>query len=132
MKKKICIIFSILIFVLLFSACKKEENNEDNKNNDPEVVEEGEHIYFTVTDAIMVAENAGKQCHRTGHIDRDIQQAFHRTVEPVDHIDGRGDRTDGQRGIVHPDDEIAAGQIDQQRSEVREDAHDDPEPASGP
>lgn len=59
MKKKIFIIFSILIFVLLFSACKKEKNNEDNKNNDPEVVEEDEHIYFTVSDAIMVAENAG-------------------------------------------------------------------------
>ena len=73
--------------------------------------------------AVEVIEDAGKERQRAGKVDLDVQQRFHRAVEPVDEGDRGRDGADGEGGIGFGDDEPAARKIDQQRSHLGKHPH---------
>ena len=79
---------------------------------------------------IEIVKNAGEEGQRAGEVHMDVQQALHRAVEAVDEGDGGGDGADGQGRIGLGDDEPAAGKVDEQRTDLGEHAHQDPEPAA--
>ena len=78
--------------------------------------------------AVEVVEYAREQGQRAREVHLDVQQRLHGPVEAVDERDGGGDGADGQRRVGLRDDEPAAREVDQQRTELGEHAHDHAEP----
>ena len=57
-----------------------------------------------------------------------VQKGFHRPVQTVDQGNGSGNGTYGKRWVPVPDDQKASCKIDQQRTDLCKDTHDDHEP----
>ena len=79
-------------------------------------------------DHVVVIEDAGEQRERPCEVHVDVEKRLDRAVEPVDQHDRRRDDADVQRRVDLPDDEPAAGKIDQKRTDLREHAHQHHEP----
>ena len=77
---------------------------------------------------VEIAEDAREERERAREVDVDVEKALHRAVQPVDERDRRRDRADGERRVAARDDQPAAGEIDQQRADLREHAHQHAKP----
>ena len=80
---------------------------------------------------VEIVENSRKQGQGSRKVHLDVQQALHRPVQPVDERHRRRDGTDRQIRVALRDDQIAAGEVDQQRPDLGEHAHHHPEPLAG-
>ena len=72
---------------------------------------------------VEVIENTRKERKASREIDRDVHQLLDRPVEPVDERHRRGDDTYRKRRVDLLYDEVSAGEVDEQRSQLREHPH---------
>ncbi len=77
---------------------------------------------------VEVVKDAGEQCQGSGEVHVDVQQGLDGAVQPVHQGHRGGDGAHRQGGVGPGDDEVAAGEVDQQRAKLGEHAHDDAEP----
>ena len=91
----------------------------------------GHRTVFRRADGVFhveIVKDPGKQGQRPRKVHVDVQQRFHRAVQPV-HQRNRGrDGTHGEARIGAGDDEISARKVDQQRAQLGKEAHYHPEP----
>ena len=77
---------------------------------------------------IEILEDAIKKCHRADHINLDVQQGIDWSVHPAQERHHDGNVPDCQIRVAVFNNENSADQIDQHRTDVREDVDHDPEP----
>ena len=79
---------------------------------------------------IEVIKYPRKQRQRPREIHMDVQQRFHRAVQPVHEGNRRRDGTDGETGVGAGDDEVTARKVDEQRTELGKQSHHHAKPAA--
>ena len=79
---------------------------------------------------VKIVKDPGEKRQRSGKVHMNVQKGFHRPVQPVDQGNGSGNGTYGKRWVPVPDDQKASCKIDQQRTDLCKDPHDDHKPFS--